>query len=171
MANGVSINVIAAKILVIRGKKVMLDKDLAVLYGVKPIALRQQVKRNQERFPKDFMLQLTNEEVELMVSQNVIPSKRTLGGYLPFAFTEQGVAMLSSVLRSRRAVLVNIQIMRAFVRLRHILSGHKVFEMKLRELEKKLESHDVDISDIFEALRQLMGLADAKKTIKGFAQR
>lgn len=171
MANGVSINVIAAKILVIRSKKVMLDKDLAVLYGVKPIALRQQVKRNKERFPKDFMFQLTNEEVELMVSQNVIPSKRTLGGYLPFAFTEQGVAMLSSVLRSRRAVLVNIQIMRAFVRLRHILSSHKVFEIKLKELEKKLDSHDVDIHAIFEALRQLMGLPDAKQVIKGFAHK
>ena len=95
----------------------MLDRDLAELYGVKTIALRQQVKRNLERFPEDFMFQLTPEEGDVLVSQNVIPSKRSLGGSLPYAFTQEGVAMLSSVLRSRRAVEVNIAIMRAFVRL------------------------------------------------------
>jgi hypothetical protein len=88
-----------------------------------------------------------------------------------YAFTEQGVAMLSSVLNSERAIKVNIYIMRAFVKLRYILSGHKIFEMKLRELEHKLENHDVDIQDIFEALRQLMGLANTKKIVKGFAQK
>ena len=148
----------------------MLDTDLAKLYGVKTKVLIQTVKRNISRFPSDFIYLLTKEEVANLRSQFVTSS---WGGrrYLPFVFTQEGVAMLSSVLRSRRAVLVNIQIMRAFVKLRHILSGHKVFETKLRELEKKLESHDVDIRDIFEALRQLMGLADSKKTIKGFSQR
>jgi hypothetical protein len=91
-------------ILLIRGEKVMLDSDLARLYGVRAIALRQQVKRNQDRFPADFMLQLTAEEVDGLVSQSVIPSRKHLGGFLPYAFTEEGVAMLSSVLRSKRAV-------------------------------------------------------------------
>ena len=91
-------------ILLLRGQKVMLDRDLAVLYGVKPIALRQQVRRNPSRFPLDFMFQLSREEADLLVSHNVIPSLRSLGGSLPYAFTQEGVAMLSSVLRSRRAV-------------------------------------------------------------------
>src|SRR3989338_10071621 len=99
----ISIETIETRIFLIRGKKVMLDKDLAELYRVKPIALRQQVKRNKERFPGDFMFQLTKEEVESMVSQNVIPSKQNLGGHFPYAFTEQGVAMLSSVLNSERS--------------------------------------------------------------------
>ncbi len=171
MANLISIEVIAGKILVIRGKRVMLDKDLAILYGVKPIALRQQVKRNQDRFPEDFMFQLTGHEVNVMVSHSVIPSRSSLGGYSPLVFTEQGVAMLSSVLNSKRAVLVNIQIMRAFVKLRNILSDNKQFEIKLRELEDRFNIHDEDISDIFEAIRQLMGIPDARKVIKGFAQK
>ncbi len=100
--------VIERRILLIRGQKVMLDRDLAALYQVKPIALRQAVKRNRSRFPADFVLQLTKEEAETLVSQTVIPSRRSLGGSLPCAFTEQGVAMLSSVLRSNRAVLVNV---------------------------------------------------------------
>ena len=112
---------IETRIFLIRGKKVMLDKDLAELYKVKPIALRQQVKRNKERFPDDFMFQLTNEEVEIMVSQIVIPSKQSLGGYFPYAFTEQGIAMLSSVLNSKRAINVNIQIMRIFTKLREMI--------------------------------------------------
>ncbi|MBU1261739.1 ORF6N domain-containing protein [bacterium] len=114
MSELVPIERIEDKILLIREQKVMLDRDLAELYGVKPIALRQQVKRNIVRFPEDFMFQLTQEEAEFLVSQNVIPSKKHFGGYLPYAFTEQGVAMLSSVLNSERAVLVNIQIMRTF---------------------------------------------------------
>mgnify|MGYP001559553191 CR=1 FL=1 len=94
------------------------------------IALRQQVKRNKERFPEDFMLKLTKKEAEILVSQNVIPSKRSLGGYLPYAFTEQGVAMLSSVLNSKRAIMVNIQIMRAFTKLREMLITHADFKKK-----------------------------------------
>jgi hypothetical protein len=159
--------VIEQKIFLIRGKKVMLDRDLAQLYGVETRVLNQAVKRNKSRFPEDFVFSLTREEIK-RISQIVISLKFSKTVY---AFTEQGVAMLSSVLNSERAVQVNILIMRAFVKLRHILSGHKVFEMKLRELEKKLEGHDVDIHAIFEALRQLMGLPDAKQVIKGFAHK
>src|SRR5260370_33132752 len=109
--------VVERRILYIRDRKVMLDRDLAELYGVKPIALRQQVKRNRNRFPPDFLFQLTRQEAESLVSHNVIPSRRSFGGSLPYAFTEQGVAMLSSVLTSERAVQVNIAIMRAFIKL------------------------------------------------------
>jgi hypothetical protein len=154
-------------ILSLRGQKVMLDRDLAELYGVKAIALRQQVKRNRERFPEDFMLQLTSEEVDVLVSQNVIPSLRSLGGSLPYAFTQEGVAMLSSVLRSQRAVEVNIAIMRAFVRLRELLASHKDLARKLDELEKKF---DKQFQVVFEAIRHLIAAdpADRKRRI-GFA--
>ena len=140
-------------ILSLRSHKVMLDRDLAELYGVKAIALRQQVKRNRERFPEDFMFQLTPEEADALVSHSVIPSLRSLGGSLPYAFTQEGVAMLSSVLRSQRAVEVNIAIMRAFVRLREWLASHKDLTRKLDELEKK---YDQQFQVIFEAIRQLM---------------
>jgi hypothetical protein len=148
--------IIERKIFLIRGHKVMLDKDLARLYGVKPIVLRQHVKRNKERFPDDFMLQLAHEEADMLVSQNVIPSKKYLGGYLPYAFTEQGVAMLSGILHSTRAIQVNIAIMRVFVGLRQMFSAHKELACKLNELEKKIEQHDGEIKSIFEAIRQLM---------------
>ena len=157
------------KIIFIRGHKVLLDKDLAVLYGVKARALRQQVKRNIERFPYDFMFQLTKEETEFMVSQNVTPSLKYFGGYLPYAFTEQGVAMLSGVLHSKRAIVVNIAIMRAFVRLRRILATHKELADKLEKLEHKTKKHDEDILIIFEAIRQLMAPPPAKdRVITGF---
>jgi len=136
---------IANKILLIRGKKVMLDKDLAELYGVKPIRLREQVKRNIKRFPKDFMVQLNDKEIDLMVSQFAIPSRKHLGGYKPYVFTEQGVAMLSSVLNSERAIEVNIRIMRAFVKLRELLLTHPDLKKKIDRLEKKYESHDREI--------------------------
>jgi hypothetical protein len=148
--------VVEHKILMMRGLRVMLDKDLAHLYKVESRALRQQVKRNKMRFPEDFMFQLTEEEVDIMVSQNVTPSRKYLGGHLPYAFTEQGVAMLSGVLHSRRAVQVNIAIMRAFVKLRQIISTHKELAHKLIELEKRTEKHDNEIQSIFGAIRQLM---------------
>jgi hypothetical protein len=131
----------------------MLDRELADLYGVKTIALRQQVKRNKARFPRDFLFQLSKKEAEALVSQNVIPSRRSLGGSLPYAFTEQGVAMLSSVLTSRRAVQVNIAIMRAFVKLRDILSSHKKLGSKLQALEKK---YDYQFKAVFESIYELM---------------
>ncbi|OIO76110.1 MAG: hypothetical protein AUJ85_01340 [Elusimicrobia bacterium CG1_02_37_114] len=160
--------IIEKKIFMIHGQKVMIDKDLAYLYQVKPIALRQQVKRNKERFPDDFMFQLTKKEVEILVSQNVIPSRRSLGGYMPYAFTEQGVAMLSGVLHSKRAIQVNIAVMRAFVKLRQILSTHKKLAYKLNELEKKIQKHDIEIKSIFEAIRQLMAPPQKPKHKIGF---
>lgn len=159
---------IESRILLIRGHKVMLDRDLAALYGVKPIALRQQVKRNKDRFPKDFMFQLTAAEAESLLSQSVIPSRRSLGGFTPYAFTEQGVAMLSSVLRSKRAVIVNIQIMRAFVKLREMLATHRELARKLAQLEKRIEGHDEEITAIFEAIRQLMEPPDESSKRIGF---
>src|SRR5574340_449702 len=140
-------------ILLIRGHKVMLDRDLAELYGVKAIALRQQVGRNEVRFPPDFMFRLSQEEAEALVSQNVIPSKRSLGGSLPYAFTQEGVAMLSSVLRSERAVLVNIEIMRTFVRLRAMLASNVELARRLDQLERK---YDAQFRVVFDAIRELM---------------
>jgi len=156
---------IASKILLIRNHKVMLDRDLATLYGVKPIALRQQVKRNQERFPDDFMFQLSKHESEILVSQNVIPSKRSLGGFLPYVFTEQGVAMLSTVLKSKRAIQVNIAIMRTFVRLRKMLASHEELACKLQELEKK---YDARLKVVFGAIHQLMALEPEPENQIGF---
>ncbi len=131
----------------------MLDRDLAALYQVKPIALRQAVKRNSNRFPADFVIHLSKEETEVLVSQNVIPSRRSLGGFFPYAFTEQGVAMLSSVLRSERAAMVNIAIMRTFVRLRQILATHKELAERLAAMEKK---YDQRFKVVFDILKQLM---------------
>ncbi|MEK6572275.1 MAG: ORF6N domain-containing protein [Bacteroidota bacterium] len=144
---------IERRILLIRGHKVMLSVHLADLYGVETRVLNQAVKRNAGRFPRDFMFQLTEAESDWLVSQNVIPHKKHLGGSLPYAFTEQGVAMLSSVLNSKRAVQVNIEIMRAFVRLREILATHKDLARKLEELEQK---YDQQLRVVFEAIRQLM---------------
>ncbi|HQI39944.1 MAG: hypothetical protein B6D44_01575 [Ignavibacteriales bacterium UTCHB2] len=156
------------KILVIRSQKVMLDRDLAVLYGVETRVLKQSVKRNIKRFPKDFMFTLSKKEIEKMVSQNVIPSKSYLGGANPMAFTEQGVAMLSSVINSERAIEVNILIMRAFVKLREILSTHKKVEEKLKELENKLEEHDDQIVQIIQVINQLITPPSPTKKKVGF---
>ncbi|MBI5639630.1 MAG: ORF6N domain-containing protein [Nitrospirae bacterium] len=158
-------DVIEGKIYLIRGHKVMLDKDLAVLYGVKPIRLREQVKRNLARFPEDFMFQLNEQEIEVMVSQNAIPSRKHLGGYTPYVFTEQGVAMLASVLHSERAVQVNIAIMRAFVKLREMLATHKDLARKLAEMEKK---YDAQFKVVFDAIRGLMAQPETKKGKIGF---
>lgn len=164
----VPIERIESKIYLIRNHKVMLDRDLAGLYGVKPIALRQQVKRNKERFPSDFMFQLSEKEVEILVSQNVIPSKKHLGGFLPYVFTQEGVAMLSSVLNSKRAVQANIQIMRTFVKLRELISSRKDLVKKLAALERKIEGHDGHIRSLFEAIRQLIEVPEPTKKRIGF---
>jgi hypothetical protein len=140
-------------ILLVRGQKVMLDRDLAELYGVTTGNLNKAVRRNLDRFPPDFMLQLKKEEYESLRFQFGILKKGQHSKYLPYAFTEQGVAMLSSVLRSKRAVHVNIEIMRAFVRLRQILGAHKELERKLEEMEMK---YDEQFRVVFEAIRQLM---------------
>ena len=156
MSKFISSEIIAQRIFVIRGHKVMLDRHLAELYEVKTIALRQQVKRNMERFPEDFIFQLNEQEAKVLVSQNVIPSIQSLGGHFPYAFTEQGVAMLSSVLRSKKAVMVNIQIMRTFARLKEFLTTHKEFSIRLEALEKKFGEHDEKIRIIFEAIKKLL---------------
>lgn len=140
-------------ILPIRGQRVLLDFQLAGLYGVETRALKQAVRRNVVRFPEDFMFELTPDEVDGLVSQNVIPGRGQLGGALPMAFTEQGVAMLSSVLRSARAVEVNIGIMRAFVRFREMLLSHAELSQQLSAMEKK---YDRQFKVVFDAIRQLM---------------
>ncbi len=157
--------VIERKILLIRGQKVMLSVHLAELYGVETRALNQAVKRNKNRFPDDFMFQLTNGDTGSLVSQNVIPHRKYFGGALPYAFTEQGVAMLSSVLHSTKAVKVNIEIMRAFVRLREILATHKDLARKLEELEQK---YDKQFRIVFEAIRELMTPSEKPKRQIGF---
>jgi len=154
--------VIERKIFMIRGHKVMLDRELAKLYGVPTKVLNQAVKRNISRFPQDFMFQLTEVEKEEVVTNCDHLKSLKFSPQLPNAFTEQGVAMLSSVLKSERAIQVNIAIMRAFVRLKQILSMNKELAHKLAELERKIEKHDVDIQAIFEAIRQLMAPAPIK---------
>ncbi len=155
--------VVEQKIFMIRGHKVMLDRDLAELYGVATKVLNQAVKRNISRFPNDFMFQLSMEEMENWKSQIVTSNKEKMGiRKKPHVFTEQGVAMLSSVLNSERAIQVNIAIMRAFVKLKQILSINKELAHKLAELERKTEKHDIEIHAIFEAIRKLMAPAPIK---------
>jgi hypothetical protein len=152
-------------ILVFRGQRIMLDEDLANLYQVEVKALNQAVKRNLDRFPEDFMFQLTKEETEILRSQSVTSSSWGGRRTLPYAFSEQGVAMLSSVLRGKRAVRVNIEIMRAFVRLRRMLQANTVLARQLRDLEKK---YDSQFKVVFDAIRQLMVPADKKRHRIGF---
>ena len=152
-------------ILMIRGHKVMLDADLASLYGVEAKVLNQAVKRNVERFPADFMFQLTAEEVDRLRSQFVTSSSWGGRRYLPYVFTEQGVAMLSSVLHSTRAVQVNIEIMRAFVRLRQMLQQNADLARKLALLEKK---YDAQFRAVFDAIRALMKPPEKTRRRIGF---
>lgn len=148
---------VASAIHWVRGEKVLLDRDLAMLYNIETRALKQAVRRNAERFPEDFMFQLTEQEVEIMVSQNVIPGKGVFGGALPMVFTEQGVAMLSSVLRSPQAVQVNIAIMRTFVKLRSIMGSNQELAAKINALE---ERYDEQFTLVFEAIRSLIDSAE-----------
>jgi len=169
------------RILLLRGQKVMLDADLAALYGVEARALNQAVVRNRDRFPSDFMFQISAEEYEHVrprfvsalegeksnSSQTVMSSRKYRGhAYRPYAFTEQGVAMLSSVLRSKRAVMVNIEIMRAFVRLRQMLASNAELARKLATLEKK---YDAQFKVVFDVIRELMTPPERKKRSIGFA--
>jgi len=166
----IPIDRIEKKIYLIRNQKVMLDHDLAGLYGVSIGRLNEQVKRNVDRFPEDFMFRLVKSEYDALRSQNAI-LKKGRGEhrkYLPYVFTEQGVAMLSSVLRSKKAIKVNIQIMRVFVKLREILSTHKELAQKLKELELKIDSHDEQIQTIFEVINQLLLPPEKSKKKVGF---
>jgi len=161
-AGVVSAEQITQSILVFRGHKVLLDEDLAILYGVATKVLLQAVKRNIGRFPEDFMFQLTAAEWAVLRSQ-FVTSRLQHGGrrYTPYVFTEQGVAMLSSVLNSERAIAINIEIMRAFVKLRDLLSSNRELARRFAQLEtrldKKLTEHDEAIAAILSAIRQLMG--------------
>ena len=153
------IKVIKSKIHEIRGFKVMLDYDLAKLYEIENRSLKQAVKRNITRFPKDFMFTLVDDEISQLVSQNVIPSKSYFGGSYPFAFTEQGVAVLSSVLKSDKAIEINISIMRTFVTIRKFASEYT-------ELAKKIHEIETQIPDIYNALNFLMDKEKSKESIK-----
>jgi ORF6N domain len=181
---------IALRIRYFRGEKVLLDFDLATLYDVGVKVLNQAVKRNHERFPKDFMFQLNDEEARLLKSQlsalenrqpvenegdernwsQFVTSSRKYRGskYRPYAFTEQGIAMLSSVLNSKRAVKVNIAIMRAFVKLRWALETNRELARKFSELERRVDKHDEEIGAILEAIRQLMAPPEKPRREIGF---
>ena len=160
----ISTEKIESKIYLIRGKKVMLDSDLAELYNVETKILLQAVKRNKDRFPEDFMFQLVQKEYEILRSQIVTSS---WGGrrYLPYAFTEQGVSMLSSVLNSKRAIQVNIQIMRTFTQLREIIENNKDIRKKIEEMERK---YDAQFKIVFEAIKHLIEPAVKPKRRIGF---
>ncbi len=152
----VPLEVIARRIYLIRGHKVMLSTHLAELYEVQPRVLVQAVKRNLDRFPEDFMFQLSRQEFADLKSPFVTSSWGGLRRATPYAFTQEGVAMLSSVLNSRRAVQVNIAIMRAFVKLREIMAGHKDLAQKIEALERKYKDHDEEIQVIFKAIKRLL---------------
>ena len=160
---------IEKRILLLHGQKVMLSTDLAELYGVEPKVLVQAVKRNIKRFPDDFMFQMNFQEVMCLRSQIVTLKKRGQHiKYRPYAFTEHGILMLSSVLNSERAVQVNIEIMRAFVKLRELLASHKDLALKLAEIEKK---YDSQFKVVFNAIRQLMAPPETKPRRIGFRTR
>ena len=148
--------VITNKIYLIRGEKVMLDRDLAKLFDVKATRLREQLKRNIEKFPVHFMFQLTNEEAKIMVSQNAIPSKQHLGGSFPYVFTEHGVLQLANVLKSGRATQISIKIIEVFVKMREMLTNTLTLKLDIETIKKKLENHDKNIELVFSYLDELM---------------
>ena len=161
-----------SKIYLIRGQKVMLDSDLSALYGVETRAFNQAVKRNAERFPKDFMFRLTRKEWESLRSQIVISNAGRGGArYQPVVFTEQGVAMLSSVLNSETAIRVNIRIIRIFTKMRALLLTHKDILLQLEKIENKITSHDNDIVVIFDYLKQLLNPPVAPRNKIGFRRK
>ena len=156
---------IESKIFSIRGKRVMFDRDLANLYQVETKVLNQAVKRNIQRFPEDFMFQITKEEFNSLMSHFVTLKRGQHRKYLPYVFTEQGVAMLSSVLNSERAIQVNIQIMRAFIKLKEMLATHKDLKQKIEEMEKK---YDYQFKIVFDAIKQLLEPPTEQKGKIGF---
>ena len=148
-----NLEIVHQKIYEIRELKVMLDFDLASLYEVETRVLKQAVKRNIERFPSDFMFELDENEIQLLVSQNVIPSKSYLGGAKPYAFTEQGVSMLSAVLKSKKAILVSISIMRAFIMIKQYAINYQELLKRIEEIETK---NNKQFDDVFEAINYLL---------------
>lgn len=160
---------VESKIVILRHQKVILDNDLAQLYGVPVKRLNEQVKRNRERFPEDFMFQLSKKEHEILRS-HFATSSRAHGGrrYAPFAFTEHGAVMVATVLNSKKAIETSVLVVRAFVRLRKMLATNRQLAEKIAELEDRLESHDKTIQDIFEAIRELMAPPKGSKSRIGF---
>ena len=160
----VSEETIINKIYLIRGHKVMLDRDLAAMYGVETRVLNQAIKRNEKRFPADFMFQMTSEELSNWKSQNVISNKEKMGlRKPPNVFTEQGVAMLSSVLNSETAIEVNIQIIRTFTRIRQMLSEHTELRLEVEKIKKKLDNQDKNMEVVFQYLDELLEKKDQPK--------
>ena len=168
----VPMEVVKSKIYLIRGLKVLLDSDLAVLYGVEIKRLNEQVRRNIDRFPADFMFQLKDQEVAGLRSQIATLSggHGTHRKYTPYAFTEQGIAMLSSVLNSKSAVQVNIAIMRAFVQMRELATSNRELARKIDELEKKHALHDKQFVAVFDAIRHMMVPVEEKGRKIGFGR-
>ena len=166
MSKIVAIGQIEGKIYFMRGMKVMMDRDLAQLYGVQTRRLNEQVRRNLKRFPPDFMFQLTQEEMQIWMSQFATSNKEKMGlRKRPFAFTENGVAMLSSVLNSWQAIEVNIQIMRVFTRIREMIISHKDLAYKIEDLERKFKDHDGKLVLVFEAIKELLRPEEESKKI------
>ena len=149
-----------------RNQKVMLDRDLAELYAVAARRLREQVKRNVESFPIHFMFQLTDEEVDMMVAQNAIPSRKSLGGALPYVFTEHGVLMLANVLRSERAIKVSIKIIEVFVKLREVLLDNTQLRVAIEKLEKTSVNHTKNLELVFQYIDELMDKKDQPQVRK-----
>lgn len=151
------------KIYLVRDQQVMLDKDIAALYEVKPIRMREQVQRNIERFPTDFMFQLTETEVDFMVSQNAIPSRKYLGGFLPYVFSEQGVASLAGVLKSAKAAEVHVKIMRAFVEMRRFIQHNANVFIRLDSLERRQITFESETEQKFEKVFQALEAGETPK--------
>ncbi|MGQ0739727.1 MAG: ORF6N domain-containing protein [Bacteroidota bacterium] len=160
------------KVYLIRGQKVMLDRDLSELYGVSTKAFKQAIKRNSDRFPEDFMFEMTPEELKNWRSQFVTSNSDKMGlRYPPFCFTEQGVSMLSGVLNSETAIRVHIQIIRVFAKMRELLLTHKYILLQLEKIEKKLAGHDEDIQVIFQYLKQLLNPPQPPRNRVGFRRK
>jgi phage regulator Rha-like protein len=160
---------VESRILILRHHRVILDSDLAELYGVRVGQLNQQVKRNRERFPADFMFQLTAKEDQILRSQTVISSQKHGGRrYSPYAFTEHGAIMAATVLNSKRAIEMSVFVVRAFVRMREMLLKNRQLAAKINELDRRLETHDTAIQDLIDAIKELMAPEEASKRKIGF---
>lgn len=168
LKNDLTIETVVSRIYTVRNQRVMLDSDLAELYGVPTRVFNQAVKRNKERFPADFMFQLTENEHDSLRSQIVISNQRGGRRYLPYAFTEHGTIMAATILNSQRAIEMSVFVVRAFIQLRDLLSSHKQLSSRLDDLERKLSSHDRDITMIINAIRNLMIPPSQKKRQIGF---
>ena len=148
--------IIENKIYFIRNNKVMLDRDLAILFGVKPYRLREQIARNPEKFPEHFMFRLSEAETEIMVSQNAIPSKQVLGGSLPYVFTEHGILQLSNVIKSEKATQMSIKIIEIFIQMREMLSSNLTLKLDVETIKSKLKNNDKNVELLFSYLDELM---------------